>query len=491
MRILLLRPPVIERDEKAITKIEILQPPIGIASIAAFLNAKGYDASVIDMYNFSWEQVSMALKENNADIFGITCLTGQHFSAFELAKRIKDVGGGSNPLVVIGGPHVNMLHREILLHVKDIDFVIREEGEMVFLELVNAIKQGAGFSGIKGLTYRDDKGGIIPEEPRAPIKDLDSLPFPDYSFFDFKENVSWNDAHIDLNEGKERPDRLHYAPIITSRGCSNKCIFCAIYMHHSIRFRSVNNVVDEIEDLHLKRGLGHFSFVDDSFCASLKRVEEICDEIMRRDLKITFTAVARVKPLSEKTLVKMKQAGCVGLNFGVESGSPKILKTIKKEVTPDEILEAFRLVKKVGIRSTALLMLGNPGEDKKTISETVRLFKVCKPDDIVISPLIILPNSEIYQMSLKEGAISPEYWFKNSSVPYYTAEYSADELRYLRVKLLLIFNLSRKKYKKALKLAVVFLGSFVIVRSNIGINRVRDILLSIRPLRAFLKGLAT
>lgn len=490
MKILLLRPPLMQQDDNAITKIKILQPPIGISSIAAFLKSKGCSVNIIDMYNFDWDDVLSVLKNSDADIFGISCLTGQHFSAFRLAGMIKQVKYVRPCFVAIGGPHVNLLDREILVNISAIDFVIREEGELTFLELVQALTKGGELASIKGLTYRDKSSRVIRNELRDAIKDLDSLPFPDYSFFDFDSNISFNDGHIDVEKRRNNEHRLQYAPIVTSRGCVNKCLFCAIYMFTPVRFRSVDNVIAEIEKLYRTRGIDHFSFVDDSFCISLKRVEDLCDEIKKRNLKITFSAAARVKPMSETMLIKMKKAGCIGLSFGLESGSRKILDNIKKEITPEEIINAFAMTKKVGIKSTALLMVGNPGEDKSTINDTKRILKICKPDNIVISPLVILPNSGIYDYALKAKLITPDYWFKDYRLPYYTAEYTPDELRYFRIKLLLFFHIIRRQYKKAIKTAMVKMAYFIIIKSGLEINRVRDFLLNRGLSKRFLNHFA-
>lgn len=488
MNILLLRPPL-RIDKNAITKIQFLQPSIGISSIAAFLKKKGFGVKVVDMYEYSWSEVISSLENSHVDVVGISCLSGQHFNCYQIARLAKEIIE-PQPVTILGGPHATAFDEQIANHYPQIDFVVRGEGEVTTFELLEAIKNKKDLQTVKGIVYNDD-GKVIKTGDREPIESLDVLPFPDYSYFDFEKNNYLNDGHLDIDPSLIGTEKLKYAPIITTRGCPYHCLFCGIYWGHKVRFRSVENVLAEIESLFESYRIKHFSIMDDSFCVSINRVEKFCQSLLDRNLKITWTCVARIKPISERMLRMMKEAGCIGLNFGVESGSDEMLKTMNKNTTLDEIVHAFDLVNRIGIRSYALLMVGNPGESKETIEDTVKFIRRCKPQGVIVSPTVILPNSQLHSIALKQKVIDQDYWIKNPDLPFYTAEHGVDQLRLYRLKILLNHYLVQRDIDNAVKILILLLGVWMLTRLGLEINSIRNFFLKIPLLGVLLKKFTT
>jgi len=487
-RIILIRPPLELRDDSAITDINYFFPPAGLALLSALLKANGYDVCVEDMYDYSWQKVKDFFISKEFDLVGITCFSGQHFSALKLAGIAKEAIKPA--LVVLGGPHSSAknIDTQIISNYKEIDFIVRGEGEKTILELLEALNRSQPLNHIKGLTFKSNDGQLVRTPDSEAFKDLDSLPFPDYSFLDFEKTENVSDGKIDIAD-KKRISR--FAPVVTSRGCPNRCQFCALFMGREVRFRSPENVVDEIEKLAKTYKITHFSFVDDCFNASLDRAEKICALIIERKLSITWTAMARVKPLSENFLRLAKRSGCLALNFGVESGSKIILKTISKNIELDDFVNAIRMVKRAGINSAALFMVGNPGENNETVKETIKLIKRAAPYRIVVSPLIVLPNSELHDLALKQGFISDDFWLKNNKPVHYTFEHGLDELRFFRLKILFFHYFYRKQLSMAIKLAILILGYKFVKLFNLKIDDVRDWFLRIPLFNFLLKRMKT
>ncbi|MBU2541453.1 MAG: B12-binding domain-containing radical SAM protein [Candidatus Omnitrophica bacterium] len=484
--IILIRPPLNKLDNNAISDVSVFFPPNGLFLLASVLKRCDYNVTVQDMYENSWFDIQRFFQDKQFDVVGITCFTGQHLNSLKLAKLAKE-NIDPSPLVVLGGPHPSAkgIDEQILSHYPQIDYIVRGEGEETLIELFDGINQGVDLMTVKGITFRLNKR-IVRTSDRAVIKNLDLLPLPDYSNFDFSKVESKCDDMVSITDDNKQ---ARFLPIISSRGCPNKCQFCAIFMGRQVRFRSPENVVDEIEQLYRMKKVVHFTFVDDCFNTSLARAEKICQLIIERKFPITWTAMVRVKPISENFFQLAKDSGCLMLAFGVESGSKKILETIGKNINLDDFIYAIEMAKKIGIKVAALFMVGNPGETKETIDETISLIKKTRPKRVVVSPTLIFPNSELYYLAIKQGILDEEYWLNNSKLPYYTAEHSLDELRYFRFRIIFYHCLFEKKVSMVIKLGILILGYRFVKLFNLQISQVRDFLLKIPIASSILKSL--
>jgi radical SAM superfamily enzyme YgiQ (UPF0313 family) len=336
-------------------------PPIGLAYIASYLRQNGFDARVLDASSFSWRKLREVLKKRTARIVGVPCWTVERGQSFKTAGLVKEVLPQSR--IIMGGHHATAFP-EHMFKLAGADAVVIGEGEITTLELTRVLLDGGDLGGVKGIAY-ERNGEVFLTEPRDLIKDLDSLPTPSHEEFNL-------DDYLGLPEIKGRA-----AAIITSRGCPHRCIFCSgsKFWRRQWRARSAGSVLDEIEWLHKDFGVSYLLFFDDNFTVNKERAIEICKGIIERNLPIKWVAESHVSHVNKELLIWMKKSGCYRIDFGVESGSPRILRNIKKGQNVERIEEAFRLVHEAGIKPRAYLMVGNPGEDETTIRETAELMK--------------------------------------------------------------------------------------------------------------------
>lgn len=347
MRVLLINPyyPISETPS----------PPLGLAYLAAALSEAGIKVKVLDLVVFPYSQAALqsVLEQFQPRIAGLTAVSMTFNFAVDVIKDIKHLC--PDILTVMGGPHVSFCAQESLLQFPDLDIVVLGEGEQTVVELARAIDNGRSWERVKGIVYRS--GADIHSSPgREPIADLDSLPVP---------------ARNLLPLGRYRALGMPVS-LITSRGCPHKCIFCIgrKMVGSRVRYRSPGKVVDEMQYLN---GLNfhQINIADDLFTANKRHCLGVCDEIIKRRLKLTWTSFARVDTVSEDILTRMRAAGCKAVSFGVESGNPQILKTIKKGITREQVVAAVNMCRRAGITPFASFILGLPGETPQTIQETL------------------------------------------------------------------------------------------------------------------------
>jgi anaerobic magnesium-protoporphyrin IX monomethyl ester cyclase len=347
MRVLLINPfyPVSETPS----------PPLGLAFLAAAMLADGIKVQILDLvvYPYTKERLAETLETFDPQIVGATAVTMNFNHAADVMKDVKVINPGI--LTVMGGPHVTFCAPETLQSHPEIDFIVLGEGEETLVELVRAYGNGHSWSGIKGLAYREN-GKPVLTPARDPIKNIDALPEP---------------ARHLIPLGRYRALGLPIS-MTTSRGCPFQCIFCVgrKMVGARVRYRNPNKIVDELAYLSTL-DFRQINVADDLFTASKKHCIAVCDEILRRKLKIRWTSFARVDTVSRPVLERMKQAGCTAVSFGVESGSPEILKTIKKGITLDQVIDAVSMCNQVGVTPQASFILGLPGETPQTLQQTV------------------------------------------------------------------------------------------------------------------------
>ncbi|MBM3255168.1 MAG: radical SAM protein [Candidatus Omnitrophica bacterium] len=376
--------------------IDVYQP-LGLAYIAAVLEQSGYEVQVIDAKaeRLSNNEVIKRLLDFKPRIVGLTSSTPDICAAISLAKQIKAQDG---PILFIGGTHVSALPEETMQEAC-FDYGIVGEGERTVVELADAISKGdrENIRHIKGLVLRDGPK-IVCTPPREYIDDLDTLPFPARHLFPALSKYTY----------------LYYkslplATIITSRGCPYQCTFCdrAVFGNR-VRMRSINNILDEIEMLVKDYGVREINIVDDLFTLSRQRIEEFCQGLLSRDIRISWACMARADCVNPDILKTMKQAGCWRINYGIESGNQRILDAIKKNVTLEAIERAVRWTSMLGIRSLGFFILGLPGEDERSVRNTLSFANKLPLDRVVFFIAQPLPGTEIYKTALSEGKLNKE-----------------------------------------------------------------------------------
>lgn len=428
--IMLLAPPAVRLMNPVTFSADLLPPktwvPLGIASLASSLRAKSFDVAFYDLHEYDWPLVEARLSECAPGLVGISCFTFGRANAMRLAALSKRLFPATP--VVMGGPHATFFPDQVLAS-GHVDVVVLGEGESTIVELAQRLDQGRNLDDVRGLAFLRD-GQMHRTPARESVTDLEVFPFPAYDAFDLAEYKS-----------PEIPPQYQPLPgthVMTSRGCPFHCEFCSVntFCNGKWAFRSPGNVADELEQLVADRGVRHVYFSDDLFSLDHQRTLGICKEILDRKLDLVWMAETRVDCVNEELLAWMRKAGCYRVYYGVESGSPRILKAIHKGFTTAQVRRAFHMTHQAGLEPCCFLMVGNPGETPDTIDETIALIREIRP---ATSPIVgittILPGTRQYALSKRQGLISDDYWLSDEAPPLYTGEYDVDDLIQLQIQL--------------------------------------------------------
>src|SRR3972149_5629868 len=326
------------------------QPPMGLALIAAVLERDGYPVTVVDAnaLNLKVEAIMPLVKD--ADVIGLTAMTPSINIALETARHLKKAY--PDKIIILGGAHATLLPEETLATAPEIDIIVRGEGEDTILKLLPALERKEPLTASNGISYRKE-GKIISNPANSKLIDLNSLPFLAYHL------LPWQKYNPPPPHGRALP----FAVIITSRGCPYHCAYCSKPIFgRQFRAQAPARVADEIAHYQKTMGIKEFAFYDDVFTLDKKRVHNICDEIIKRGLKLHWTCETRVNLVDKELLRHIKQAGCYSVSYGIESGSPEILKTLDKGITLEQATEAIRWTREAGLQTIGYFMVGPPGE---------------------------------------------------------------------------------------------------------------------------------
>jgi len=390
-------------------------PPLGLLYLAGMLLKHNVDVRMIDGCVEKKGVVEKTIREYKPTIVGISCFTSGRKISLKVARLVKKID--ESILVVMGGMHVTHMYQQVLENYPYVDICVRGEGEKTFLEIV----QGKNLFKIDGVAFRDGKE-IIVTKNREYSKNLDEIPFPAWHLVDFKKYC--------VGRGKIRKgnilNKATKVNVIFSRGCMGRCNFCSIWwVWGNYRNRSAKNMADEIELLYKKFNINHFEFTDDALTLNKKEIIKLCNEIISRELHVSFMAITRADFVDEEVLIALKKAGCYRISFGVESGDPAILKDMNKAIGSDNLKNAFALSRKVGIESLALIINGYFGETVKSINRTIDFLKEINPDRIGTRPgLFVYPGTNDYERCKKMGFINDNFWLGNRYLIRYTKEHN-------------------------------------------------------------------
>lgn len=394
MKVLLVNPNYLNVYKYVSDEATMVQPPLGLAYIAAILRKNNIDVKILDLaaLNLSNQQAKKIIEKSNPDIIGITAATNTIEEAYDLINKLE-----INSKIVVGGPHTSILPERTLKECSRLDITVKGEGEYVMLE----IAQNKSLSKIKGISYRKNKK-IITNKPRQPIENLDELPFP------ARDLLPLNKYHsIGVR-------KYPFATLVTSRGCPFNCNFCVNYTVHGkkFRFRSVENIMKEVDELVHKYKVKEINILDDNFTLDPKRAEQFCDELIKRNYNLIWKTGngIRADSVNERLIRKMKKAGCYLLAFGIEAGNPEILKKVDKGETLEQIEKAVRLSQKYKILTEGFFMIGNYGENKKTIRDTINFAKKLNLSIAQFQIFIPIPGSRYHKIIKKEGKLFAKSW---------------------------------------------------------------------------------
>lgn len=390
-------------------------PPLGLAYIASYLEQANYTVNILDMspLNLTIKDLKEELKKETFKTVGISFMTSQVRLALEIAHLIKEMD--KEITIFVGGPHASALPEEILRE-EGIDFVVIGEGEITALELVDSLlKKKNNYYQIEGIAYRQN-GRVRINPAREMLGDLDSLPFPAWHLLPLKR-YSVSQMGVDVTKP--------VFALLSSRGCPNNCIFCDSHTIFGRKFRgrSAQNILSEMKFLKEHFLATQFDFVDDLITVNRKRLEDLCDLIIKEKLDIRWMSNARVNTVDYKLLKKMEAAGCERIDFGVESGDERVLKAINKKISLAQIRDAHRWARKAGLKTTTFLMVGNLGEDFSSIKKTIKLVEEIQSDNPGVSIATPFPGTALYQIAKDNNWLCETDWSKYVTSPYILPRY--------------------------------------------------------------------
>jgi radical SAM superfamily enzyme YgiQ (UPF0313 family) len=391
--------------------------PIGLAYLHSYLEKNGYIPTTLHLNYYyeeeCYEEILSTIEKKSPDFVAFQMLTVNRTSTCKAIEKVHIKYPGIK--IILGGIHASLLYKELIKRYPFV-FIVLGEGEETLIELLNEFpKKKPNYRKIKGLFYLE-KGKPVINPTRPLIEDLDSLPFPAHNQF--------------INKNVKR------ACILTSRGCPFKCSFCCInpFTKRKVRFRSVENVLAEISEI-----IKNFPWIkeiwvfDDTFFLDNKRVIEICKGIIKMNKKITFTCCGRIKPISKEMIYYLEKANFKSILLGVETGSEEVLLKTGKAITPKEIEEAWMKFKHSPITLRPYHIIGLPGENMKTATESARFFRKLqkiKYDYIgnYANYLRVYPGTNVYEMLKEKSMIDDSYWESDKPCPFFLLENTTTQL---------------------------------------------------------------
>jgi radical SAM superfamily enzyme YgiQ (UPF0313 family) len=372
-------------------------PPLGLLYLAGALRqAGGHAVRVLDMpaRDMSYAGLAEDLRRDRPGLVGITAITHNLVEVLRAAECVKQALPSAH--VCVGGPHVDAFPAETLA-LAPVDSTVWGEGEEVFPRLVEAVAAGRDPDGLPGVSWKDNGRPRPAPAPAPPIADLDRLPLP------ARDLVDGRDYYYVLGR------RATFTTAMSSRGCPYRCVFCST-PRGRCRARSPAGVVDEMAAC-LAAGAEEIHFVDDTFNAAPDRLAAVSREILNRGLRARWSIRARINTIEEEGLRLARQAGCVRVHFGVETGTDEGLRVLRKDLTTARIEEAFRLTRRCGLVSAAYFLIGCPHEKTRAdVLRTLAFARRLDPDFAMFNILAIYPKTELFDMAVARGLIAKDYW---------------------------------------------------------------------------------
>lgn len=361
---------------------EVSDPPIGVASVAAYLEADGHEVIVVDGWasGLSNQEIVKRVEQFKAEYVGISCnYCTLHNSTLQLARLTRAAMGSRVPIFV-GGNHATALSEYLLSQGRNsIDCIIRGEGEKATQLLIEALAAGQRWEDIASITFLAENGAVIRTRDIPLADNLDDFPIPAYHLLPMDVYKRYN--------------------IISARGCPFGCTFCAstVLFSRRVRYRSALSIRQEIEYLLRNYGDRQFWFSDDTFTSNRKHTVEMLSDIIDHDLNIKWSCLTTVNTVSPEVLALMKKAGCQWISYGVETGHNAFLKKyIRKPIDCKGIIETSKLTTAHGLPHYGFFIFGFPGESWETVYDTYDLILKSHFNGGAMNILIPLPGTELW-----------------------------------------------------------------------------------------------
>lgn len=384
--------------------------PLGLLYVGGIIERCGHQAKIIDPYLENQSIIDYVIIEQiitdfKPDIIGFGGIATSYGNTKKLSLFIKE----KHPKIVqIAGGALSSVYNLLLTKTK-IDVIFHGESESNLPIFLKNLENSEPFYNVQGISYLMD-GKVVRNIPVEQIKNMDEIPFPAYHLVDMQKYLHPVQSMLDhystqLNTEpalfecikKNIGIKTHYIPIVASRGCTHRCSFCYRHMQ-GIRQHSVDYVIEHIKFLHDNYGIKGFQFCDELFNSRMNWVLELCGAIEKNNLDIFYIiGGARVDKMTEKMLYRLRETGCIDISYGQESGSDTILKEYKKGITLQQNKDITLLTKKMGILTTVQLVIGSPGETRKTIFETIQFLKDVNACMYSLNYLLPLPETPIWK----------------------------------------------------------------------------------------------
>ncbi len=376
MRITLVNPPASSEADKHWARYPIL----GLGYVAGSLRAAGHAVDVVDgkLDDLDIGEICERVSRRDPQLVGITCMTVEFPVVREIARQLRQ--GRCKAPVVLGGAHVNAVGARALQECPDADFACVGEGEHLSCEVAEALSGERDLGTIRGLAHRKD-GRVVANPAREYHDDYDGLAFPAWDLFNIEDQI----------------------PIMTHRGCPFQCNFCGHNSGFKARYRSANNVLDEIGYAIDRFSPAHIRFEDETFGLNVLRTKEILHGILERSYQkmTSFSAQTRVDKVDRDSVRLLKACNFTWLELGVESGNPEVLARMGKGITLPDVERAVALAKEEGLKVWCKFILGHPHETREAIRDTVRFIAKINPDQLSVSLMTPYPGTPIFDMAIR------------------------------------------------------------------------------------------
>lgn len=430
MKVCLVFPPYRREDQRVI-------PPLRLLRLSTFLKDKRVESVIIDCIlllkqgklRFSSElysDIAEMIADTDSDIIGFSAQWITLAPSLNIARRCKELN--PNCTIVLGGHSILSVDKEILKRFPFIDIIVRGEGEITLWHLAETLGKGDPLRGIKGITSRENKK-IYRNEDRDLIQNLDDLPFPSYEFvpslqeYDEASNFLSNDSPILIEDG---------------RGCFYNCIFCELsrVWKRRLRQRSVENIGEELRNLKRMYQIDEVTFTCDLFTGSREWVERLCELLIKEDLHIKWRCRSRFDTVDPILLQEMKGAGCKEILYGAESGSPRILRFIRKNLCKERVIRTLQGTVRCGISPNVSFVIGLPCETRESLEESLKLALFCSVlvqniGEVKFHLLTVLPGTDLFTRYRNELS-DANFQDRTSGIRFYDNKIFQEDAKLIR-----------------------------------------------------------
>jgi len=439
--------------------------------LARVISDGGIDCEIIDIKadtktreDAAKRRISQKILEEieriKPSIVGITWYSPDFNDVAYLSECIK--GFDIKIKIIVGGIHPTLHPEDFLYDDSPIDCVVVGEGEKIIIPLIDRLIKNQDISAIAGVGFYNHNDNKAVVQGVAEVSDnLDEIPFPAYDKINMKHYTTPNPYAI-------RGMYLSSFHIMASRGCPSQCSFCVskhlaqkMAKKNLFRIRSAENIADEIEFLKKEYKIDAFYFADDAFTINASKTIKICNEIIKRNIDIVWGCSTRISSVNEELIKKMKEAGCLQIDFGVESGSDKILSFLRKGIDVAQIKKAFALCNKYRIRTFANILLNTPEETEEDLSETLKLLTEIRPSIVLFNMFIPYPGTDIYYEKI--GRLSKDEYYLLGLSPNILLKDKRFRFSEGSIDYKAFYSLNHRKYNRLLT-AIKFHTSFMFIR---------------------------